>query len=530
MLEERLRGIPFLRDVPAVALSAIGELLVPVRIAAGAVLFAAGETADALYLVGQGWLQVLDPTTGRELAMMGPGSVLGEVGVLLGSARSATVRASSDAELWRLSRDDAGRIVESHPTVGVALSREMGKHLLHDRSRAEGPPRVVVVPAPGTVELAGAIAASGARAALLDLAGGVGALPPGVVPFDRMVRSPEDVVRLASEAIDEVDVVLVALPADERELASAAASVADHGVAVGGALPPWAAARIAATRRVKAPTSPAALARAGRWVAGRSVGLALSSGGSKTVAHIGVLKVLREAGITIDAVSGTSGGSITAACLAFGADQATIVHRLGELPSAFRLRRLMPRIPPRQSLFRGANVLPVFERWFGAADLSDSQIPLFVVTADVATGEEVVLRRGPVALAVRASMGIPAVFPPVRWDDRWLTDGGIVTPLPTGPLRDAGIATVIASNVAGQDPTVRSTPNRAPRLVETVGRIVSAMEREVLGPEVALADVQVRPVVRAANSFDFRRVDDYLAEGERAAREALPAIHAAIET
>ena len=88
---------------------------------------------------------------------------------------------------------------------------------------------------------------------------------------------------------------------------------------------------------------------------------------------------------------------------------------------------------------------------------------------------------------------------------------------------------MIASNVAGQDPTVRSTPDRAPRLVETLGRIVSAMEREVLGPEVALADVQVRPIVRAANSFDFRHVDDYLAEGERAAREALPAIHAAME-
>jgi NTE family protein len=126
-------------------------------------------------------------------------------------------------------------------------------------------------------------------------------------------------------------------------------------------------------------------------------------------------------------------------------------------------------------------------------------------------------------------MGIPAVFPPVQWGDRWLTDGGIVTPLPTGPLRDAGIATVIASNVAGQDPDVRATPDRAPRLVETLGRIVSAMEREVLGPEVALADVQVRPVVRAANSFDFRHVEDYLAEGERAAREALPAIHSALE-
>lgn len=529
MLEERLRGIPFLRDVPTVALGAIAERLEAVRIGVGEVLFAAGEAADALYLVDQGWLRAIDPGTGRELATMGPGSVLGEVGVLLGSARSATVRATSDAALWRLQRADAERIVEAHPTVGVALSREMGKHLLHDRSRGEGPPRVVVVPAPGTGELGAAIVASGARVAVLDLHGAAGPLPAGVEVLGRSVTTTDEVVRLASEPLEGIDVVLVALPPDETELASTAASVADHGVAVGGAIPPWAAKRIAATRRVKPPKTAAALARAGRWVAGRSVGLALSSGGSKTVAHVGVLKVLREAGITIDAVSGTSGGSLTAACVAFGADDTTIRRRLGELPDAFRVRRLVPRFPPRQSLFRGNNVLPVFERWFGPADLSESQIPLFIVTADVATGEEVVLRRGPVALAVRASMGIPAVFPPVAWEGRWLTDGGIVTPLPTGPLRDAGIATVIASNVAGQDPTVRATPNEAPRLVETLGRIVSAMEREVLGPEVALADVQVRPVVRAANSFDFRHVADYLAEGERAAREALPAIHAAIE-
>jgi NTE family protein len=353
-------------------------------------------------------------------------------------------------------------------------------------------------------------------------------VPDGVTALSPRLSGPDDLLALASEGIDGVDALVVGLPPEDGELQQAAAAIADHAVELGGRLPRWARDRVAAVRRLGPPVTPAQLARTARVVSGRAVGLALSSGGSKTVAHIGVVRVLREAGITIDAIAGTSGGSITAACLALGADHDTIVERMRELPEAFRYRRLVPRFPPRLSLFRGANVVHIFERWFGDADLSTTAIPLYVVTADVATGEEVVLRRGPVALAVRASMGIPAVFPPVAWDGRWLTDGGIVTPLPTGPLRDAGIARVIASNVAGQDPTVRSTPTRAPRLVETIGRIVAAMEREVLGPEMALADVQIRPVVRAANSFDFRKADDYLAEGERAAREMLPAVEALV--
>jgi NTE family protein len=151
-----------------------------------------------------------------------------------------------------------------------------------------------------------------------------------------------------------------------------------------------------------------------------------------------------------------------------------------------------------------------------------------VVAADASTGAEVVLRSGPLARAVRASMGIPGVFQPVAWDGRWLVDGGIVTPLPTRVLHDAGAGVVIASNAAGQDTEGREDGSAAPRLVEVLARMVSTMERQVLTAQVALADVHIRPVVHAANSLDFRQVDRYVEEGARAAEAALPAIDAVL--
>nr|MBA2280845.1 cyclic nucleotide-binding domain-containing protein [Acidimicrobiia bacterium] len=130
MLEARLRGIQFLRDLPSTAISAVADQLVAVALPAGADVFAAGDPADALYLVSSGWLSVEEPSSGRELATLGPGSIFGEVGLLLDAPRSATVRVLADAHLWRLARADVDALVDSYPLVGVALGREIGRRLL----------------------------------------------------------------------------------------------------------------------------------------------------------------------------------------------------------------------------------------------------------------------------------------------------------------------------------------------------------------------------------------------------------------
>lgn len=534
MLEEAVRAIPFLRGLPASALRAVASRLEPVALADGDTLFHAGEPSDAVYLVESGRLAVLEPDTGRDLATLGPGSVVGETGLLLDAPRSATVTALAAAELWKLSRGDVDVLVAAHPQLGVALGREVGRHLLNaDERRLNRPPRLVVVAAPGAVGLADAIAAEGVDpVGVLALDGDprtTAQLPAGVAAMPPSLAMPDALAAFATEPAGDVTVLVIALPAEATSPGLTAAALAEHGVDLVEPLPPWAASLIDPLRRLHAPRNRDDLRRMARWVSGRAVGLALSSGGSKTVAHIGALKVLQDAGVPIDAVAGTSGGSVAAAGHALGLDHEALVRCVHLLPGAFRYRRLGARMPPREGLFSGANLLGLFERWYGSGDIADAAVPLFIVAADVADGSEVVLRRGPVAQAVRASMGIPGVFTPTPWNGRWLTDGGIVTPLPTRVLRDAGVGVVVASNVAGQDP-VSDGIDGPPGIVETLGRIVSTMERQVLAAQIALADVTIRPVLRAANSFDFRNIEEYLAEGERAARVALPAIEPLVTT
>jgi predicted acylesterase/phospholipase RssA len=100
-----------------------------------------------------------------------------------------------------------------------------------------------------------------------------------------------------------------------------------------------------------------------------------------------------------------------------------------------------------------------------------------------------------------------------------------VNPLPASVLRDAGVGTVIASNVAGQELTIPAR-RLSPNLVQTMARMINSMERELIKTQTPLVDVMVRPVLKAQNSFDFSDVDAFVAEGARAARAALDAVPA----
>jgi NTE family protein len=528
VLEDRLRAIPFLRDLPSTTIERAAASLRAVSVPRDELVFSAGEPADSLFLVEQGWLEVTEPGTGRTLASLGPGSVVGELGILLDAPRAASVRAIGEAELWELRRADVEAIVAGDPSLAVALSREIGRRLLAANRAGGVAPRLVVLPAPGVAPLAGALVADGVGVSVLELATVGDEFPPAVERLGAEHASADGVMTLATTPAEGRSVVLVSLPPDHDPVAETATRVAEFGVAEGAPLPRWVADEIEPLRRLRPATSPAELARTARWVSGRAIGLALSSGGSKTVAHVGVFKVLRAAGVPIDAVSGTSGGSVCAAIVARDVPDAEIRRWIGQLAQSFRWLKLGPKVPPRDALFSGKGPLALFRAWHGDRRVERCGIPLYVIAADLSTGAEVVLDRGPVADALRASMSIPGVLEPPRWHGRFLVDGGIVSPLPARVLRDAGIQWVIGSNVAGQE-SVLSTEARPPHLVETMGRMLSTMERSLLSNQIALLDVHIRPVVRAANSFDFSTPDPLFAEGVRAARDQLPAVERLIE-
>ena len=186
-------------------------------------------------------------------------------------------------------------------------------------------------------------------------------------------------------------------------------------------------------------------------------GLALGSGAARGLAHIGVLKALKERDISIDMIAGSSMGALVAAYYARKGEIAS----LEEIALKIDWRQLARLLDPNLALLfkgiiYGRKVKGLLEALIGNVKFKDLKIPLAVVATDAHTGEEVVIKEGSVIEAVRASISVPAIFMPVKFRDRFLMDGGIVNPVPVKVVKDMGATFVIACNVI-QEPKRRKT-------------------------------------------------------------------------
>ncbi len=542
MIEQQLRAIPFFRNLPTDALEAIVDRLKLETFTHGDVVFRKGEPSGSMFLVRSGQVDVVleSDATGHSdqepLASLGPGSFVGELGLLLDEPRSATLLAVTDSELLALSRSDLDDLLERYPEIALDLSRELGRRLVATNRRIAPPAmtRYAAVWGDGTADLTRVLVKlRGGPVGVLVLPGAPApaGLPPEVKVLDANGISAETIAGYRSQQLEDLDQVLIVLPPQVTGEGRAAAELAEHLVTF-GEHPGWAMRSGLPHRVLSCDGSAASLHRCGRWVSGRAVGLALSSGGSKCVAHIGVLRVLREAGIEIDAVAGTSGGAIVAAGLAFDISEDQMLEWMREMARNTRFRRFDVNLLPRAALFKGVKLRNLFDVWLGGRSFPDAVIPFWAVASDVETGEEVVIAEGKAADGLRASMSIPGAFNPWPYNGRRLIDGAVVNPMPASVLRDAGLRYVIGSTVAGQEifGTGPGAPGRTPHLLQIMSRMLSSMEREMIKAQIPLVDVCIRPQVYAASSFDFSQADAFVAEGERAARAQLPEIEALVET
>ena len=532
-LEQQLRSIPFFRNLPAGALEAVAAQLQPEHHRRGDVVFRQGEAGETMYLVVSGQVEVLAGADQAPLAALGPGSFVGELALLLGEPRSATLRVGADTWLWALRRADLDRLLTEHPLIGVELSRELGRRLVATNHQLMAPPttRFTAVFGPGVADLAAAVQARAgtARVGVLVLPGAPapGALPGGVVRLERERLDAEDLSAMAGHDVDGIAYLLLAVPAGESAAGRVAVDLAEH-VAATGTVPGWVRRPGAAPVVLRGDGSRESCERIARWVTGQALGLALSSGGSKAVAHIGVLRVLREAGVVVDAVAGTSGGALVGAGLATGLSEDDMLAHVKELAAGLRFRRVDFNLLPRSALFKGVKLRHQLDSWCGGKAFAETLIPFWTVATDVALGAEVVINAGPLADGIRASMSIPGAMNPWPVLGRRCIDGAVVNPMPASVLRHAGLRLVVGSNVAGQEPPAGALMD--PHLIQIMGRMVNSMEREMIKAQVPLVDVLIRPRVGPAASFDFSRIDEFVLEGERAAREMLPDIKAALST
>ena len=168
------------------------------------------------------------------------------------------------------------------------------------------------------------------------------------------------------------------------------------------------------------------------------LGLALSGGGARGLAHIGVLKALENANIRPDYLTGTSMGGVIAAGYAAGLSPDDLEQIALEYGSIRKLWRLADPTLPRRGLFQGERLLAFFEKHMQGQTFADLRVPLTLIAVDLNSGKEVHMREGSVAEAVRATISIPGLLAPVERNGQRLVDGGLLNNLPVDEVQAMG--------------------------------------------------------------------------------------------
>ncbi len=476
-----LESSPIFRGLDPATLSAISAELEWLSLPGGATLFEAGEASDAMYLVIAGCLGAYaGGDAPRLLGRIPAGETVGEMGMVSGHPRSATVRALRDSELARLPRESFDRAILNHPAAMLRVAQLVVGRLESREGGADArvrPRTYTVVPQSIEVDVGGFasdfVAALG-RLGRAELVWSVRGADHTSAWFHRIESANDYVVYVADPeptswsklCVRQADAVLFVARA---EAAAGPWPVAGGGPGAGTInaraelvllhderIEPGAAARWCrqlpgvAHHHVR---GTADVERVARLLTGKAVGLVLSGGGARGFAHIGVVRALREAGVTIDLVGGTSMGAIMGAGVAAGWTTEEMVERFHRTFVA--TNPLNDYTLPIVSLVAGRKVSRLLRQEFGDAAIEDLPLPFYAVSANLTTGLGSVHRAGDLWRWLRASVAIPGVLPPVFHRGEVHVDGGAINNMPVDVMRTLHRGVVIGVDV-GSDTTFTS--------------------------------------------------------------------------
>lgn len=563
---------------------ALAAELTRVRLAAGEVLFRAGGPGDALYLVVYGRLRALledgrdEPTV---LGEIGRGESVGEMAVLTGDPRSATVCAIRPTELVRLDRTGFDRLVEQHPAVTLELTR-----LVVDRYRrtlappeADRPATIALVPAhpdvplgPFSRRLAEALAA---HHTLLHLSSDrVAGMRERADPDDAdllawlhamelehgglIYEADPTPTRWTRLCTRQVDTILVVGSLDEtRPPDPRLVEAVGRGTGKVGPRRELVLLRSAAsglptgTDRWRSwirpdehhhvdPDRGGDMERLARLLTGEARGLVLGGGGARGWAHIGVIRALEEAGLPVDRVGGSSIGAMIGAQYASGWSP----ERMREESRRVFIEQgsLNDYTLPVFSVLRGRRYVGLLGTLFGERRIEDLPLGFFCTSTNLTRGELMVHRSGLLRRWVRASMAVPGLGPAVYHDREVLVDGGALDNLPTGVMRDEGRGPVYAVSVSPEEELELdreysdmmspwrhlldranpfAEPARVPNIATLLLRTVSlpVLESGEKGREAA--DLVFRPPVARYRLLEWDAMDELIEIGYRTAVSVL---------
>jgi predicted acylesterase/phospholipase RssA/CRP-like cAMP-binding protein len=483
------------------------------RLAAGEVLFREGDVADAAYFIVGGRVIVLaDDDQGNErlIAELGRGEVVGELGLLDRAPRSATVRAVRDTTLASFSAATFEELVAMSPSMMLSVTRRILTRMRSPSQRKFDRASSLTVAVTAScdadafvAEIAAEIARFGTtkhlssdrvdrtlnRVAISQAAtDNVGV--PRLAEFmheadvgnDHVVlQTDREMTAWSRRALRQADrVVVVCSPnpdAAERALISeifATIDDAGHVARMLAVLHPASTDRPQRTSALLELTGAddvvhvrsgrsSDIQRLARLASGNGYGLVLSGGGARGFAHLGVLQALQESGVPVDQVAGCSMGSVIAAAIALDVRGEELLDRVEQ-----QFHRLLDYTLPVVSIVKGQRITGNIEATLGGWDIEDLWLPYYCVSTNLTKSRLEVHRRGSTAIAVRASVAIPGVLPPVPFDGDLLVDGGVLNNMPFEIMRDdSTIGTIIAVDVA---------PDQGPRARADYGLSVSGFK------------------------------------------------------
>lgn len=447
------------------------------ELAGGETLLHAGDAADGVYFVIRGRLRafVNDDVIGE----IGRGETVGEMGVLSGEPRTATVIAVRDTVLAHASRDAFEQLLQLQPQLPIHMARLIIERV--KRAAARPPVRK-----PATICLMGITAAVDTRGFANDLRRelerwGATALETERTHGDleevefahdfvllvadgdnewtrRCLRQADEVLLIArANAAPQLHPLEAKYCAGENAITRARQTLVllhDIDVAHPSGTTHWLDRRNVDAHVHIRPALHRDLARLARIVSGNAIGIVLAGGGARGFAHLGVYKALEEAGLEIDFVGGTSMGSIVAAYL-------SLDHPADKLIDL--ARRAFAKNPtgdlnwfPMLSLIKGERIKAAMKKGIAEAtgsrnaDVADSWRTLYCVASNYSSAREMVITRGPLERAIRASLSIPVALPPVVWDGELLVDGAVFNNFPTDIMAKVGARRIIGVDLSRQ--------------------------------------------------------------------------------
>ncbi|MFO1445787.1 patatin-like phospholipase family protein [Bacillus sp. Bva_UNVM-123] len=251
------------------------------------------------------------------------------------------------------------------------------------------------------------------------------------------------------------------------------------------------------------------------------IGLALGSGGARGFAHLGAIKVLKEEGIPIDCIAGSSMGAMVGCFYGAGLD----IERLYKLATAFKRKYYLDFTVPKMGFIAGKRVKELIRIFTHGKNLEQLEIPVRVVATDLMTGEKIVFEKGPIADAVRASISIPGIFVPEKLNDRLLVDGGVVDRIPVSVVREMGADIIIAIDVSHVKTNIEITS-----IYDVIMQSLDIMQMELVANREVASSIMIRPRVEMFSSRAFTNIEEIITIGEEETRKQVDSIKQVLNT